>query len=41
MCTRDRRESVKNWRKIGLGVMGLADMFIKLGIKYGSEESIK
>lgn len=37
----EQRESVKNWRQIGLGVMGLADMFIKLGIKYGSEESIK
>ncbi len=36
----EQRESVKNWRQIGLGVMGLADMFIKLGIKYGSEESI-
>lgn len=37
----EQKESVKNWRQIGLGVMGLADMFIKLGIKYGSKESIK
>lgn len=36
----EQRESVKNWRQIGLGVMGLADMFIKLGIKYGSTGSI-
>ncbi len=27
-------------RQIGLGIMGLADAFIKLGIEYGSEESI-
>lgn len=38
---KEQRESVRDWRQIGLGVMGLADMFIKLGIKYGSEESIK
>ncbi len=29
-------------RQIGLGIMGgVADMFIKMGIKYGSEESIE
>ena len=37
----EQRESVANWRQIGLGIFGLADMLIKLGIKYGSEESIK
>lgn len=26
-------------RKIGLGIMGLADMFIKMGVRYGSDES--
>lgn len=36
----EQRESVTNWRQIGLGIFGLADMLIKLGIKYGSEESL-
>lgn len=31
----------KNNRKIGLGVMGLAEMFAKLNIPYDSEEAIK
>ena len=37
----EQRESVKNWRQIGLGTMGLADMLIKLGVTYGSAEAIK
>lgn len=37
---KEQRDSVRDWRQIGLGVMGIADMLIKLGIKYGSQESI-
>ena len=37
----EQREMSYNYRNIGLGVMGFADMFIKLGIIYGSEESLK
>lgn len=36
-----QREVSENLRQIGLGIMGLADAFIKLGIEYGSDESIK
>lgn len=34
------RKNVADWRSIGLGVLGLADMFIAMGIKYGSKESL-
>ena len=30
----------KQWRRIGLGFTGLADMFAMLGIVYGSDESV-
>ncbi len=36
----EQRESVYNWRQIGLGIMGLADMLIELGYRYGSPESL-
>lgn len=38
---KEQRESVGNWRQIGLGIFGLADMLIKIGIKYGDKESIE
>ena len=37
----EQRDSVRDWRQIGLGIFGLADMLIKMGIKYGSDESIE
>ena len=35
----EQRESVRDWRQIGLGIMGLADMLIKMKVVYGSEEA--
>ncbi len=32
-------ETVRDNRKIGLGIMGLAQMYIQLGVKYGTEEA--
>ena len=37
----EQRRSVTEWRQIGLGIMGLAEMMIKLRLKYGSQESIE
>lgn len=36
----EQRDSVSKWRQIGLGIMGLADMLIKIGLRYGSDEAV-
>lgn len=36
----EQRKTVGDLRQIGLGIMGLADTLIKLGITYGSSESL-
>ena len=38
---KENRKIVEKNRKIGLGIMGFADMLIKLGIAYDSEEGLK
>lgn len=38
---KEQKEMAFNYRNIGLGIMGLADMLIKLKRSYGSENSIK
>ena len=35
------RKNIDDWRSIGLGVFGLADMFVALKVKYGSKKSIE
>ncbi len=35
------RVTVSNFRRIGLGVMGFADLLFKLGVRYDSEEGVK
>ena len=37
----EQRDSVNDWRQIGLGIFGLADMLIKMNIRYGSKEAIE
>ena len=36
----EQKRMSERFRNVGIGIMGLADAFVKLGITYGSEESI-
>ena len=38
---KEQQESVEKWRQIGLGIMGLADCLIKLGLTYGEEDAVE
>lgn len=35
-----QQETARDWRQIGLGIMGLSDMLIKMKLTYGSPESL-
>lgn len=37
----EQREFAKNYRNIGIGIMGLADCLLKLGFTYGSREAVE
>lgn len=36
----EQRDSVRDWRQIGLGIFGLADMLIRMSVRYGSEDAV-
>ena len=36
-----QRKTARDWRQLGLGIMGLGDMLIKMNVRYGSEESLE
>lgn len=38
---KEQREMAKNYRNIGIGIMGLHDCFVRLNMAYGSPESIE
>jgi ribonucleoside-diphosphate reductase alpha chain len=37
----EQKQNAKNDRRVGLGILGLGDMLVKMGIKYGSDEALE
>lgn len=37
----EQRMMAEKYRNIGIGIMGLADMFIKMGVRYGDDKSLE
>ena len=37
----DQRKNAKNDRRVGLGILGLADMLVRMGIQYDSEDALQ
>lgn len=37
----ENRKYIRDWRPIGLGVFGYADMLVELGLEYGGEEALE
>lgn len=37
---KEQSDMAREWRQIGIGIMGVADMLVKMGIRYGSQEAV-
>jgi len=37
----DQKENAENDRRVGLGILGLGDMMVRMGIKYDSEDALQ
>ena len=37
----DQKKNAMNDRRVGMGILGLGDMLVKMGIKYDSEDAIQ
>jgi len=37
----DQKKNAKNDRRVGLGILGLGDMLVKMGVKYDSEDALQ
>lgn len=36
----EQKEMARKYRNIGIGIMGISDLFVKMGIRYGSPDSV-